>query len=698
MNYSTSQDKQKNKTQLFGGVELPVIEETKDVFISYKQENAPFVFRLYDELERHGISAWVDLDKLYIKVGEEYQEKIHKAIDCTEYFLLIYTKEIENSDFIINQELKYAISRGKTILFHPLESFDKNKSRLSPFIGSIKWINYMPSWQQGTDTIFSEGQSIFIIRMWLQYMLGELTIFGNYQKLLGNNNFYNTSNFQLYVTNKSFVIPVPEKHKKVLERLNFFRKDRFQEVENLLHKITPDNIELKQQLAQFIIDHKNYYPLSVIHDRIIEYLNQEKYKNIELPKPNDFGIEEFITIVSEMVSCTLIANLKSGKIMFNGAELGVYNITDSQITNSEHSNVDIQLYYSDFFTYKCMTIVYQILDSIDESPFNITNVREINMLAPFLCTIGLGGFLVADTNGGSFLLWNKIADNTSSTDIWHFSYDETISLLLDGVKDSKGQLIIEEDNSVHIDTTSALNRAIKEELGATISDLKQDCSGIFELGIIKSERLEIEIISRASIKTDPTLSPMRKIRKWFDNTDMGFQELSQMQFLPLNDDDFLLGKMLSPESYSIFKRIQQQFRDNECRNKNEIFISYSRHDSSVVHPFVNKIQEFLNIKCWIDMEGIESGDQFEDVIIEAINKSKIVLFMLSDNSIKSDWTKKEVYYAEGEQKRIIPIVIDNKGLRGWFKFHFGNIDYIDSNSPELVSKLIQNLKDWLKIR
>ena len=72
--------------------------------------------------------------------------------------------------------------------------------------------------------------------------------------------------------------------------------------------------------------------------------------------------------------------------------------------------------------------------------------------------------------------------------------------------------------------------------------------------------------------------------------------------------------------------------------------------------------------------------------------------MLSDNSIKSNWTKKEVYYAEGEQKRIVPIVIDNKGLRGWFKFHFGNVDYIDSNSPELVSKLIQNLTDWLKIK
>lgn len=40
------------------------IEGHRDVFISYKRENAPFVTRLYAELERHNISAWVDLSKL----------------------------------------------------------------------------------------------------------------------------------------------------------------------------------------------------------------------------------------------------------------------------------------------------------------------------------------------------------------------------------------------------------------------------------------------------------------------------------------------------------------------------------------------------------------------------------------------------------------------------------------------------------
>lgn len=89
--------------------EYPLIDSIdgkRDVFISYKRENAPFVTRLYEELDRHDISAWVDLSKLHKEVGEEYQEKIRKAIDSAEYFLLIYTEHkgcsIEKSDFIIN--------------------------------------------------------------------------------------------------------------------------------------------------------------------------------------------------------------------------------------------------------------------------------------------------------------------------------------------------------------------------------------------------------------------------------------------------------------------------------------------------------------------------------------------------------------------------------------------------------------------
>lgn len=133
-------------------------------------------------------------------------------------------------------------------------------------------------------------------------------------------------------------------------------------------------------------------------------------------------------------------------------------------------------------------------------------------------------------------------------------------------------------------------------------------------------------------------------------------------------------------------------------NSKPIFISYSRIDKNSVFPFVRRIEQELNTICWIDSEGIEGGSQFEEVIVNAIDESKVVLFMLSDSSINSMWTRREVFYAEDEGKKIVPIVIDGKGLRKWFKFHFGNVDYIDIQDEEQCDKLLNNLASWIGVK
>lgn len=129
----------------------------------------------------------------------------------------------------------------------------------------------------------------------------------------------------------------------------------------------------------------------------------------------------------------------------------------------------------------------------------------------------------------------------------------------------------------------------------------------------------------------------------------------------------------------------------------EIFISYSRDDKELVHPFAEYISRAVGRDCWIDLEGIESGEEFEEVIIEAIDECQVVLFMLSDSSLRSAWTKREVYYAEDVGKRIVPVLINGEKLRGWFQFHFGNVDFIKLQSKEQKEKLVRNLRSWLGV-
>ena len=85
----------------------------------------------------------------------------------------------------------------------------------------------------------------------------------------------------------------------------------------------------------------------------------------------------------------------------------------------------------------------------------------------------------------------------------------------------------------------------------------------------------------------------------------------------------------------------------------EIFISYSRKDFAKVKPIKDAIDKELGIECWMDLDGIESGQQFEDVIISAINQHDTILFMLSPNSMKSEWALDELDFAKRKNKRIV---------------------------------------------
>lgn len=130
------------------------------------------------------------------------------------------------------------------------------------------------------------------------------------------------------------------------------------------------------------------------------------------------------------------------------------------------------------------------------------------------------------------------------------------------------------------------------------------------------------------------------------------------------------------------------------QKKYNIFVSYSRADIDIVRKLVDDIHAKSKARCWVDWNGIESGDQFVDVIINAIDKVNTVLFILSDNSMSSEFARREIDYARNTGKKIVPVVVDGGKLRGWFLFFFGSVDYIDIKVPMQYDKLLRNIGDW----
>lgn len=585
-------ENKKNQFQFHGEtVVLPEIKGKKDVFISYKRKNVSFASRVFNELikEEYGIKVWFDINELHENVGDEYANRIHEGIDNSEYFMLIYTKEVEDSDFIINEELKYAINKGKKVLFYPMDPIDCKTSRVSPFIEKIQWLDtkdtvtYQNDTQDHIHDELKKAQltaltnmdhgftafddlNVLLIRIAIQKKLGQITPFGNYHKLCGteNNEVFDNNSMRLRVINKSLFVDVPKKYVKELEELNFFRKDnkKIQEIDRHLKEVRPDNEELMRRLVSFIEDRKDIYSMEKVLQWFTNHLCENKYSGIKIPSLESFDIKQFLMVVSEMVACTFIDDIRNHKTMFNGAELGVYDIIDNRTINSENHYVDVQLYYSDYFTFKCMTELYHILCSIDDRAFMVENVAHIKPLAPFLCSFGLGGFVSVYADGEVNLMWAKRADNISSGDMWHFSYDETVSLLNDAAKDSKEQILVSTDGSVRLDIDNILIRALREEIGAESKLVEEDNHGVFEIGIIKSERLEVELLSFANLHLPAEPSLSQQIKSMHDVASDGYMEISKIDFLPLNDNKSLVGRLLTPESYQASLRLKERLRPN----------------------------------------------------------------------------------------------------------------------------------------
>ena len=122
--------------------------------------------------------------------------------------------------------------------------------------------------------------------------------------------------------------------------------------------------------------------------------------------------------------------------------------------------------------------------------------------------------------------------------------------------------------------------------------------------------------------------------------------------------------------------------------QSDIFISYSRKDLELVKQIKAEISRCTGDRFWMDLDGIETGSpSFTKNLAEAINKCKVFLFMLSNNSQSSPYALRELNYAKVKQKElgihVVIINIDNCQLNDEFILYCGMTDIILwTNTPQ----------------
>lgn len=172
-----------------------------------------------------------------------------------------------------------------------------------------------------------------------------------------------------------------------------------------------------------------------------------------------------------------------------------------------------------------------------------------------------------------------------------------------------------------------------------------------------------------------------------------FQNMNYWDFLPIFE---------SLASAKVYSQLQQsKFEVSEKIDNNDvniidphegadIFICYSRKDLEQVKGLCDLLNT-MGISYWIDVNGTYSGENYKKVIVDAIERAKILLFVSSANSNASPNVAKEIDLADKMKKRILPIRLDDAPYARQIAYDMTSVDYIDYNGGSTNAK--EKIKD-----
>jgi len=117
-----------------------------------------------------------------------------------------------------------------------------------------------------------------------------------------------------------------------------------------------------------------------------------------------------------------------------------------------------------------------------------------------------------------------------------------------------------------------------------------------------------------------------------------------------------------------------------------VFISHASQDQDTAR----RICAFLESRqtgCWIAPRDVSPGADYAEEIMAAINKTDIMVLILSAKSNLSRHVRNEVERAVSKGKAILPLRIEDITLSAGLEFFISSQQWIDAHIPPIEDKL-----------
>jgi len=121
-------------------------------------------------------------------------------------------------------------------------------------------------------------------------------------------------------------------------------------------------------------------------------------------------------------------------------------------------------------------------------------------------------------------------------------------------------------------------------------------------------------------------------------------------------------------------------------NRYDVFLSYS----SASQPWVRKFTDALSasgVPAWFDAHQILPGERWQAQIEKALRQSRVLILVLTPESVQRPWTFFEVGAALAGGKRIVPVLsedVDPSDIPAVVR----QFQFVREKSPEAAAKRV----------
>jgi TIR domain len=128
-----------------------------------------------------------------------------------------------------------------------------------------------------------------------------------------------------------------------------------------------------------------------------------------------------------------------------------------------------------------------------------------------------------------------------------------------------------------------------------------------------------------------------------------------------------------------------------------IFVSFSSQDKTQAIEIVNLL-EAAALKCWISCRDVPHGEDFQDAIVSALERSSAMILVFSQNADNSREIKKELALASESGLFVLPVRIENAEPTKGFRYQLATRQYINlfENREKNMALIIDALKRHLR--